>query len=246
MGASLALLLAILSLWGSPMPDTFEVLAVRYMRALVAEKDFGFSEQDAAAVLGNAGHESAGFRLMQEVRPRAGRGGLGAFQWTGPRRVAFEAWCATHKCAPASFEAGYGFLVHELRTSEHRAVGLTKGATGLRAKVVAFELGFERAGVKAYDSRLRYAQRALAAFRAAPAPGPDPVLERVAAIKRIQTALRALGFDLAADGDLGPATKAAVHAFQASYSLNRPVGGLAIDGIPGPATTAALLPEPTP
>lgn len=221
------------------MPDKFEPLAVRYMHALIGEPDFGFSEQDAAAIVGNLGHESAGFRLVQEVKPRGGRGGLGAAQWTGPRRVAFERWLNGRK--PSDFDASLTFLCHELRTSEKRAVALTKRASGLRAKVVAFELGFERAAADAkhYDSRLRYAQRALAAYRAdggqAPAPtGPDPVLERVAAVKRIQAALNALGFELAVDGDAGPSTTKAVRIFQACR------GGLVVDGIPGPKTSAAL------
>lgn len=218
------------------MPDTFEPFAVRYMRALVAERDFGFSEQDAAAIVGNLGHESAGFRLMQEAHPRSGRGGLGAAQWTGTRRVAFERWLNGR---PASdFDASLTFLCHELRTSENRAVARTKGASGLRAKVVAFELGFERAAADAkhYDSRLRYAQRALAAYRAADAQ-PDPALERIADIRRLQARLTELGLGRIVgrvDGDAGPLTHEAVRAFQ----LCR--GGLAADGIAGPLTRAAL------
>jgi peptidoglycan hydrolase-like protein with peptidoglycan-binding domain len=49
----------------------------------------------------------------------------------------------------------------------------------------------------------------------------------------VQAALVALGYSLAVDGKPGPATKAAVQAFQVSH-------GLHVDGIVGPKTIAAL------
>ena len=60
------------------------------MRALIA--DFDLAVGDAAAVLGNLGHECGGFRLMQEQKPTVpgSRGGYGWAQWTGPRRRKFE------------------------------------------------------------------------------------------------------------------------------------------------------------
>ena len=56
----------------------FDELAPRYMARLIA--DFDMDIDDAAAIMGNAGHESAGFKLMQEVKPRGGRGGRRAGQ----------------------------------------------------------------------------------------------------------------------------------------------------------------------
>jgi hypothetical protein len=122
-----------------------------FMHRLIA--DFGFTPIDAAAVIGNAGYESGGFRLMQELNPavRGARGGWGVFQWTGARRVAMEAYCARHGLDPASLEANYAWLA-------------VKRAASLFDKVKAFELAFERAGVKHYESRLRWAEIALAAF----------------------------------------------------------------------------------
>lgn len=135
---------------------------------------------DGAAIAGNAGHESGGFTQMQELRPtvKGSRGGLGWFQWTGPRRRAFEAWCKRHGMKPASDAANIGFLVHELRTSEAQAIPRLRAAATLEAKVRAFELAYERAGVKHYASRVNYAKQALAAYQAingVPLPRPKPV-----------------------------------------------------------------------
>lgn len=149
------------------MTPLFRKKAHPLMRQLM--RDFGFTSLDAAAIIGNAGHESLGFAKLQEMKPvvKGSRGGYGFFQWTGPRRKAFEAWCAGKGLSPSSDEGNYGFLVHELLTSESKAVNATKKAAGLQAKVIAFENAFERSGVKAYDKRLAWAREALAAYDAA-------------------------------------------------------------------------------
>jgi len=170
-----------------PISDTmFKSKAPGVMDTLMA--DFGFSVLDAAAILGNIGHECAGFTLMQEVKPtvKGSRGGFGWCQWTGPRRVAFEAYCKRNDLDPVSDKANYGYLFTELHGSEAGAVGKTKAASGLEAKVEAFEQAFLRAGVKNYPSRLAWAQKALDAHSKAsqkpqvtpkPVPGPTPTPE---------------------------------------------------------------------
>jgi hypothetical protein len=145
--------------------DIFEAKAAGIVRDLMA--DFGLTDVQAAGIVGNLGHECAGFTLMQEQRPASGAGGYGWAQWTGPRRVAFMAWCAAHKLTPESDAGNYGFLRHELQTTEARAITAVKQAATLYSAMLAFETAFERAGVKRYDSRLKYAERALAAYRAA-------------------------------------------------------------------------------
>ena len=80
-----------------------------------------FHDFHAAAILGNIGRETGGFRLMQEVRPRSGRGGLGWLQWTGPRRVDFEQFCQPPNPSTATDEGNYTFMVHEMRGKEHQA-----------------------------------------------------------------------------------------------------------------------------
>ena len=131
--------------------------------------DFGLSKLDAAAVFGNAGHESKGLTDDQEDKPvvKGSRGGANWMQWTGPRRRELEAYCKRNKLDPDSDEAAYRFMFVELKGSEQRAIPVIKAAKTLKAKVIAFETAYLRAGVKHYDSRLKWAERALEAFDAA-------------------------------------------------------------------------------
>lgn len=159
------------------MTAIFRSTAPKAMVTLIAE--FGFSREDAAAILGNAGHESNGFATLQEIKPlvAGSRGGWGWFQWTGPRRRAFEAWAKAKKLDLSSYDANLGFLIVELRGTEKAAVAATKRAVGLQAKVEAFEKTFERAGIKHYPSRLKWAKLALEAHDEYVAKGgPKPPL----------------------------------------------------------------------
>jgi N-acetyl-anhydromuramyl-L-alanine amidase AmpD len=58
-------------------------------------------------------------------------------------------------------------------------------------------------------------------------------------VRRLQAALQARGFSLAADGIFGPGTELAVRNFQT-------IAGLAVDGVVGPKTWTAVLTAPTP
>ena len=144
------------------------------MRLLM--RDFSLSEIEAAAICGNLGHESGGFEKMQEIRPtvRGSRGGYGWAQWTGPRRRQFEAYCARNKLARESDKANYGFLFTELKGGERGALAILKRANdNISDKTIAFERGFERAGVKHYPSRIKWAKRALKALGTHPPMPPD-------------------------------------------------------------------------
>lgn len=149
--------------------STFDTKAPKIMSALLS--DFPIGLQDAAAIVGNLGHESGGFALMQEIKPTVAgsRGGYGWAQWTGPRRREFEAYCQRNRLDPASDRANYAFLFVELKGPERKAVPAVVAADGLDAKVKAFEQAFERAGVKHYPSRLKWAQQALEAWNEASA-----------------------------------------------------------------------------
>lgn len=174
----------------------FRATAPKYMRRLVA--DFPQLDlQDAAAIFGNLGHESLGFTKLQEISPtvKGSRGGYGWAQWTGPRRRAYEAYCKRNGKDPASDEANYAYLFVELKGiegTEQAAVGKVSAAVGLKAKVEAFEQAYLRAGVKHYDSRLKWAQIAVDALRKEeeaaeppkPAPKPIPVDPPAASVKR--------------------------------------------------------------
>lgn len=140
-------------------------MAPGIMRRLMV--DFDLDDIEAAAILGNLGHESGGFKFLQELKPLVpgSKGGYGWAQWTGPRRRQFEAYCKRNGLNPASDKANYGFLFVELTGSEKAAVSAVQQASGLAGKVKAFEMAFERAGVKHYPSRIKYAEQALAAYR---------------------------------------------------------------------------------
>lgn len=165
--------------------QVFRAKAPWIMSKLMA--DFPITSEDAAAIVGNAGHESLGFTAMQEFKPTVAgsRGGWGWMQWTGPRRRAFEAYCKRTGKDLASEDANYAWLYLELKGiegTEGGAIAKTVAAKGLAAKVEAFEKAFLRAGVKHYPSRKLWAQRALDAHLVAsaapkPAAAPKPSAE---------------------------------------------------------------------
>ena len=142
--------------------------------------DFALTTEDAAAILGNIGHESGGFKYFQEIKPtvQGSRGGFGWCQWTGPRRVAFEAYCERNNLDPRSDRANYGFLFLELKGTEKAAIPALKKAAGLENKVAAFEAKFERAGVKNIPSRMKWANQAMEAWKLNPNAKPPYELDK--------------------------------------------------------------------
>lgn len=143
----------------------FSEVAPKYMAMLLA--DFPrLNKLDAAAVFGNAGHESKGLTDDQEDKPtvKGSRGGLNWMQWTGPRRRAMEAYCKRNNLDPNSDTAAYKWLFVELKGDEKKAIDALRAAVTLEDKVIAFEKAFLRAGVKHYPERLRWARIALAAY----------------------------------------------------------------------------------
>ncbi|RWN78082.1 MAG: hypothetical protein EOS02_09995 [Mesorhizobium sp.] len=153
--------------------DLFRSKAPWIMALLM--RDFQLQLDDAAAILGNIGHECAGFTAMQETKPTVpgSRGGFGWPMWTGPRRRSYEAYCKRHRFDPAGDQANYGYMFSELKGSERGAIGKLKAAKSLAGKVKAFELAYERAGAKHYPSRNQWAAVALDAWHQA---GGNPTL----------------------------------------------------------------------
>lgn len=130
-------------------------------------KESKLTTNQGASILGNIGHECAGFTQMQERNPvGGGRGGYGWCQWTGARRNQFEAYARRNNLSVDDDKANYGFLIWELRNTERSAIAALKQTQTLADGVRAFEAKFERADprYKHYDSRARYAKLALDAY----------------------------------------------------------------------------------
>lgn len=130
------------------------------------QADFSLSVDDSAAVVGNAGHESGGFRQLQELKPLVpgSKGGYGIMQWTGPRRREYEAYCKRNRLDPADIETNYKFLFVELKGPEGKVLPLVKAAKSLDEKTEVFMKVFLRPGIPHLDSRKVWARRAKEAW----------------------------------------------------------------------------------
>ena len=139
--------------------------------------DLGLTDIQAAGLLGNLGHESGGFRYLQEIKPvvKGSRGGWGLAQWTGPRRRAMDAWCKANKLDPASDAANIGYLYVELRGSEKASLAALKREHTLEGATHSFMVHFERPGKPLLASRLVWAKKALPAIRKGLAQPAAPI-----------------------------------------------------------------------
>lgn len=183
---------------GSTAPiggSTFSQKAPGVMKRLM--EDFSLSKEEAGVVLGNLGHESAGFKAFEEGGGGPGRGWA---QWTDPgRKRRFFQYAEDRKIDPKSDEANYGFLKWELQNTHKSAIAALKNGATNEDKMVDFERIFEGAGVKAYGSRYKYARDAIKAYdaadQAAPLQAPPPV-SKPAPINLPKVAEAAGKFDL--------------------------------------------------
>jgi hypothetical protein len=147
---------------------TFADKAPGVMKRLMA--DFNLSKNEAAIVLGNLGHESAGFTAFNEGGGGPGRGWA---QWTDPgRKRRFYKYAADNKLDIKSDEANYGFLKWELENTHRSSIRALKRARGYDEKMIEFEKDFEGAGVKHYGRRFDYARRAAEAYDRAQQASP--------------------------------------------------------------------------
>jgi hypothetical protein len=208
------------------MPDashTWEERGGWLVKRLAA--DFSLQPFQAAGIVGNLGFESAGFTKLHEIGQPEGLGGYGWGQWTGPRRVTFLQFAAQLGLDWRSDEANYGYLMAELRGSQHNTIRQVSQTSN--DADAAFSVGqtYERPGgttstfLPGFDGRLKYARRALAGAGAAgqagtpvPLGAPAPAAV-VAAIKMLQTALVPYGYNIAVDGIWGTGTEAALQAY---------------------------------
>jgi len=160
------------------MGQVFDETAPRAMQDFMDK--FDLKDFQAAGIMGNLGCESGLICGRQEgssekdppevIRyPNGSKpdGGIDWPQWTGSRRHDFADWVDEAQVIYPSYEASIGFMWYELTGTEKKAITELKKTTSLKQAVEVFEQNYERAGVKNYDSRHDYAERAMELYQAA-------------------------------------------------------------------------------
>jgi len=140
--------------WDQLAPKTIQRLS----------QDLRITPQQAAGIVGQLGHESAGLQAINEYQPvvPGSRGGFGWAQWTGPRRRQFESFAQQRQLEVTDPEANYQFLLHELtETPEGRVLDEIRQTPDAIAAGRLFTDRFLRPGTPAYESRDSWTQRAL-------------------------------------------------------------------------------------
>ncbi len=143
---------------------------VKLMNFLVNQR--GYKPVTAAAVAGNAAHESANFTAHEEFVPNAyGTKGVGFLQWTNAdrskRRDQFESYARSQNLDPTSFEASAGYIDAEMKGGSHWTGGMTtdsfKGIQDLNTAVTAFQNNYLRPAKATANTgaRLNYANQFL-------------------------------------------------------------------------------------
>lgn len=162
----------------------FETKARTYVPRLM--KDLDITRTQACGIFGNLGTETGGFLHLQELKPvvAGSKGGYGWMQWTGPRRRAYEAYCASKNILPAADESNYQYLVHETLTAEKHSLVQLRKTTSLDAATYTFMKLNLRPGVEHISSRKKYAEIADKATIAAVANKPSTVKEEEKAVKQ--------------------------------------------------------------
>lgn len=117
----------------------------------------GLTDVQAAGIAGNFDHETGGFKFMQELKPvvPGSKGGLGFAQWTGPRRKAFESWAKENNLDTNTYEANFGFFIHEVQnTNEGRFLEDLQEAETVEDSTRIFSEQYLRPGKPMMKSRL--------------------------------------------------------------------------------------------
>jgi len=117
----------------------------------------GLTDAQAAGIVGNFAHETMDFKFLQEIEPTVpgSKGGRGFAMWTGPRRKQFEAWSKENNLDPDSYEASFGFFIHEVQTtSEGRFIEEIQEAETAEEAARIFSKSYLRPGKPMMSSRV--------------------------------------------------------------------------------------------
>lgn len=122
----------------------------------------GITDEQVSGIFGNFAVETGYFKLLQEVNPvvKGSRGGYGWAQWTGPRRVAYEQWCAENKYDPSADDTNYAYVVWELKNTETKALRMLKLTKTPKSAAETFCAHYERPGIPHIDKRIKAAEEA--------------------------------------------------------------------------------------
>jgi|9_EtaG_2_1085328.scaffolds.fasta_scaffold07944_2 hypothetical protein len=121
------------------------------------EEVFGLEDFQAAAIVGNLDQETGGFKFMQELDPtiEGSKGGYGFAQWTGSRRKAFETWASQNNLDISSYDANFGFLVHEIQNNDYfiKVMGKLSKTKNIDEATEVFSKGYLKPGIPKMDLR---------------------------------------------------------------------------------------------
>lgn len=132
-----------------------EPIGTRLMSDL--QEVLGITKAQAAGIVGNFDHETGGFKYLQELNPTVpgSKGGRGFAMWTGPRRKAFESWSAENNLDPDSYDASFGFFIHEVQnTSEGRFMEALEKTTTAEQAAKVFSRNYLRPGKPMMNKRV--------------------------------------------------------------------------------------------
>lgn len=123
------------------------------------QADLDLEEFQAAAIVGNLAHETGNFRHLKEIQGL----GYGYSQWSGPRRAEFFAFAGAAG-GKRSYEANYGFLLHELTGQYSRVLKRLRKSRNLEEATSVFMKRFlaPAPATAAYPRRLAFARSYLA------------------------------------------------------------------------------------
>jgi hypothetical protein len=147
--------------------DAGRRMAIAVARQL--QVDFQLTSEQAAGVVGNFWHESAGMNSnVNEFgsdpshptygQPNATLFGYGWAQWTGERKTAYLHFCDVNQLEASSPAANYAFLKHELLTTESFSLGKVREAHTVDEAARYYMLYNERPAMPVYDKRVAAAK----------------------------------------------------------------------------------------
>lgn len=114
----------------------------------------------AQGIVANMQAESGLNPGINEVSPLVpgSRGGYGLNQWTGPRRVQYEAFAAERGASPDDLNTQLDFTLWELQNTEKAAWSRLQGAQNAEDAARIYSDAFLRPGIPHMDRRLAYAR----------------------------------------------------------------------------------------